>query len=321
MIKLKAIQAFLQTGFDLYYLNKFRFNKLVIELNEYLHPMGLQLDDHLKKRIWSYTLQSAATNRWFTDLRDYKTTMYEQQAALYLGAYTPVYDDLVDDQTMNHQDIKKLQKDQNKENVHHALIYYLYKKLATHLPKNGHFNHYFQLSGQAQTASIRQLKKDSLHWGELQQITFDKGGYATLLYRSILENEIEIKEENAIYQLGATLQLVNDAFDVYKDHQQGLQTLITNTTDINIPAGIFEEQVNTCILAIHDLPYAKNHIERMLWKIKVMLSRGFVCFEQLKALPGASTEFSPENYSRTQLICDMERMKNIRRSLEIASAL
>ena len=52
-----------------------------------------------------------------------------------------------------------------------------------------------------------------------------------------------------------------------------------------------------------------------------MLSRGYVCFEQLKALPAATAAFSPANYSRNQLICDMERMKNIKRSLEIASAL
>ena len=321
MIKPKAIQAFLQTGYDLYVINKFRFNKLVIELNDYLQPMGLKLDEHLKKRIWSYTLQSAATNRWFTDLRGYKTTKNEQQAAIYLGAYTPVYDDLVDDQTMNHDDIERLQTNQYKENIHFALIWYLYKKLETRLPRKGQFKHYFQLSGEAQTASLQQLKKERLHWDDLQKITFDKGGYATLLYRSILENEIEAKEEKAIYQLGAALQLVNDVFDVYKDHQQGLQTCITNTTDIIIPADIFEEKVNTCILAFHDLPYSKIHIERMLWKIKVMLSRGYVCFEQLKALPAATAAFSPAKYSRSQLICDMERMKNIKRSLQIASDL
>ena len=283
--------------------------------------MGLQLDDQLKKRIWSYTLQSAATNRWFTDLRGYKTTKKEQKAAIYLGAYTPVYDDLVDDQTMNHDDIESLQNNQHAGNIHYALIWLLYKKLETHLPKNEQFKHYFQLSGQAQTASLQQLKKERLNWDDLQKITFDKGGYATLLYRSILENEIDTKEVKAIYQLGAALQLVNDVFDVFKDHQQGLQTCITNTIDINIPSGIFEEKVNTCITAFHDLPYSQIHKERLLWKIKVMLSRGYVCFDQLKALPGALYEFSPANYSRSQLICDMERMKNIKRSLHIASAL
>ena len=52
-----------------------------------------------------------------------------------------------------------------------------------------------------------------------------------------------------------------------------------------------------------------------------MLSRGYVCFEQLKALPAATEEFSPAKYSRSQLICDMERMKNIKSSLQRASAL
>ena len=321
MINPKAIQAFLQTGYNLYIVNKIRFNKLVAELDNYLQPMGLQMDEKLKKRIWLYTLQSAATNSWFTDLRGYKTTKDEQQVAIYLGAYTPVYDDLVDDQTMNHDDIERLQRDQFKDNTHYTLIWYLYDKLKLHLPKNGQFKHYFQLSGQAQTASLQQIKKDRLNCDDIQKITFDKGGYATLLYRSILENEIEAKEEKAIYQLGAALQLVNDVFDVYKDHQQGLQTCITNTADINIPADIFEENVNTCILAFNELPYSKIHIERMLWKIKVMLSRGYVCFEQLKALPAATEEFSPVNYSRSQLICDMERLKNIKRSLQIASDL
>ncbi len=283
--------------------------------------MGLILDESLKKRIWLYTLQSAATNRWFTDLRGFATTADEQQAAIYLGAFTPVFDDLVDDRTMNHQDIERLQNHQHTENTHYTLIWYLYKKLKTHLPKDEKFNHYFNLSVQAQTASLQQLKNAPLNGDDLQKITFDKGGYATLLYRSILENNILAKEEYAIYQLGAALQLVNDVFDVYKDHQQGLQTLITNSPDINIAADIFEGQVNTCILAIQDLPYSNIHKEKMLWKIKVMLSRGYVCFKQLKALPAASSEFSPARYTRTQLICDMERIKNIKRSLEIASAL
>src|SRR5690606_7795265 len=122
-------------------------------------------------------------------------------------------------------------------------------------------------------------------------------------------------------ELGASLQLVNDLFDVYKDHQNHIQTLLTTQPDLNFISNLFQEKVQLTISAFNKLSYPPKQKDKMLWLIKIMLSRGFVCLEQLKALPNAMNNFSPKNYSRKQLICDMEKPKNIGRSLVIASEL
>ena len=321
LIRPKAIQAFIKTGYGLYFVNRFRYQRLLSELNAYLQPSGLLLDDQLKKRIWNYTLQSAATNTWFAELRGYKASKMEINAGIYLGAYTPVHDDLVDEHSLDHEAIVQLQEEKNTGNIHYALISFLYKKLKDNIPDIHRFNHYFQLCGEAQTASLQQLNPQSIELPALQKITFDKGGYATLLYRNILQNKLLKGEEDAIYNLGASLQLVNDMFDVYKDHQNHVQTLPSSLPDLNLIATIFKEKVQSTITSFSQLSYPTNQKENMLWLLKIMLSRGFVCLEQLQSLPGALNSFSPGNYTRQQLICDMEKPKNIGRSLAVASKL
>jgi hypothetical protein len=41
----------------------------------------------------------------------------------------------------------------------------------------------------------------------------------------------KVKKQPSIH-LGAILQVLNDLFDIYKDHHNGVQTLVTNTADI-----------------------------------------------------------------------------------------
>ena len=253
MIKPKIIQAFTKTGYELYVINRFRYKRLITELTAYLQPFGFVLDDQLKKRIWTYTLQSSATNTWFSELRGYKPRKMELNAGIYLGAYTPIHDDLVDEHSLGHDAIVQLQQEINTGNMHYVLIWFLYKKLKENLQDVQRFNHYFQLCGQAQTASLQQLSAPLIEMTALQQITFEKGGYATLLYRNILQNISLEGEEDAIYQLGVCLQLINDLFDVYKDHQNHIQTLITTQPDLNSISNLLREKIISTISAFNQL--------------------------------------------------------------------
>jgi hypothetical protein len=54
-----------------------------------------------------------------------------------------------------------------------------------------------------------------------------KGGSSVLFYRTAFSPEVSGKEKILINNLGAMMQLGNDIFDVYKDRESGINTLVT----------------------------------------------------------------------------------------------
>jgi hypothetical protein len=66
------------------------------------------------------------------------------------------------------------------------------------------------------------------------------------------------------------------------------------------------------------LNYQPKQIQKTLNKIITVVSRGCVCLEQLLALQGDNGRFDAGNFTRRELVCDMEKISNIRRSLLIS---
>lgn len=275
------------------------------------------LDDHLRRRIRDYTRLSAITTCWFTSLHDRRPSPDERRLALYMGAFTPMYDDLMDEQGWTHQDIldRPTPSDPTVE-----LVRSLLNQIRQQVAQHALFDQVLDESGRAQNASLAQRQPTPLHQHELLQITRDKGNAFTLIYRVILDHPLMPGEADAIASLGFLLQLTNDLFDIHKDIQNGQQTLVTQTLDMRSIRERWEAELERFGRSWCQIPCKHASIKRSLYQIAILLSRGDQAMHNLIRLQERQGgHFQPEVASRADLICDMERPAHLWASLKWAS--
>lgn len=312
------LKAFISTGAEIFIFNKYHSLVLQNELKSYLKKHNKQLEAGIKNRIKAYTIQSAITNLWFSSLRGYSPDKNELLSGLYVGSSTPIYDDLMDSHHFTHNELNnRVENLKHNDNTSLLLLNYLRQRINDTVKNMDIYQDYLLKLGAAQTQSLRQNSRETLTTDEIRKITYDKGGYATLLYRSLLSNKIIEGEENAIYQLGALLQLTNDIFDIYKDYKNKSQTLASTATNIDLLTEEFLSLKNKVFVLFSRLDYKPPNIQATLYQFMPIISRGRVCLDQLQLLQQQNKSFKIENFKGKQLICDMEKLKNIRKSFQI----
>ncbi len=314
------INAFISLGFEVFVLNRIRNYFLFRELSSCMNEYNKHLPLKLKTRIKSYTRIASLPNLWFSELRGYPLSRDEILANRYLGASTPLFDDLLDHEGYSYREVlEAIGNDKENKNESLVLLKYLNANISPGIKNPELFRHYLQKTAEAQKMSTRQKDNSNLTTEEIRDITYKKGGYATLLYRSVLANELLPGEEEAIYHLGALLQMMNDIFDVYEDHKNEQQTLATVARDIGLLKHEYDGLTEKTLRLFRNVEYQHEKIEKALQKIIPVISRGCVCLEQLLALQGGNKAvFDTGHYTRRELLCDMEKISNIRRSMVIS---
>ncbi len=253
----------------------------------------------------------------FCTLRGKKMSEKERTACTYQGALTGLYDDFFDKTNLTDDQIKSMMNDpfayQPDSSLEKLFIYFL-RKVHEHISDKFLFNKAFNDVFNAQKDSLKQVDP-GLSEEKITEITFRKGGFSLLFYRSAFDHPFVEGEKEAIFQLGALMQLGNDIFDVYKDHQQNIRTLLTINKDIDRVRKVFREQMDKSFKSIKKLPYHKRDKLAFLYKISLGISRCYVCLDQLEALQQKNQNiFDPEKHTGKELICDMEQWINMYRS-------
>ena len=273
------------------------------------------------QRIHFYTTQSAITNDWFATLRGNKITAIEKERALFMGALTPLVDDLNDELKLGANQIwEMVESTENSELTNILLAKHIYTK-RQELGSNRILNQ-CDKALKAQEKSIQQLGDRLLSAEELNNIAYEKGGAATLLYRMALENDLKPEEKSAVMELGYLLQLTNDLFDIYKDLQNKQQTIYTNFPNCEALHQYYVEQIDCVFNSFNSLSYDKNCIDAFLKKISLIISRGLVASNQLREFQQKNGKaFKLQKCKRKELICDMDNLKNIIKSIKYSVKL
>ncbi|NOZ45424.1 MAG: hypothetical protein GXO79_01430 [Chlorobi bacterium] len=237
----------------------------------------------------------------------------ERFTSTYMGIISCLFDDFFDLKGLDRQEIKELM---NRENAQQkiaevSLFEYFRNRILKNIKNYELLNEITQKIYFAQVGSQKQ-KSNELNENDLKNITFNKGGYSFIFYALPFFNELNETEQNAIFNMGALYQLENDIFDVYTDNMNGVKTLITEALHISIIKKIYNSQLQVTISAFKKLPYKSQNIQKFLINNLLIISRGEVCLNQLQKLADKTAgKFCIENYSRKELICDMEKMSNI----------
>lgn len=308
---LAVLKTYLSLAYKVYVVNSKHTSSLFRELERVL---GRALDDGIRRRIAFYTIQSFICASWTCALRGYALSKEEIKRIVCLGAITPLVDDLTDQFKLKSEEILGVLKSstENQKNDQWALAKYLFDQLMVDCPPD--FPQLFEEALIAQDASLKQLEKERLSDKELASISRAKGGTFVVLYRAVIEPRLQSGEKEALMTLGYILQQVNDMFDIYKDGQNGQQTLFTNSTDINRNYQDYQKYLSLLMNQFLALGFEKSRIKKCLLEISTVTSRGLVCLDQLTSLQNDSDSFDPRNFSRNQLICDMEKANNLIKS-------
>ncbi|UJH92379.1 hypothetical protein LZ575_07590 [Antarcticibacterium sp. 1MA-6-2] len=101
----------------------------------------------------------------------------------------------------------------------------------------------------------------------------------------------------------------NDIFDVWEDHQSGINTAATGCTDVRELRQTFSERFQRCFSLAYETDYAEKNVQKFLKICSLALARVYVCLDQFIELQKTTgSRFSIDSYTRKQLICDMQKL-------------
>lgn len=295
--------------------NKPYVSSIIIQLNQLLHERNFEsLSQAECKRIRFYCNQCACAASIFKQLIGDKPTKNEILAACYFGIGVMFQDDLTDNPNYHYQSFMARMRSSEKvvlDNRMEWLVWYAHRYILKFKKDDKDFLAIIDEAEAAQAKSRAQLG-GKLSEKELFDIIALKGGSSTYFVRALLAPKAVAAEKKWIYDLGELLQWTNDAFDIYKDHVEGIQNLFNDQTDLLPRRNIMEQKIHQLKADLFQLNFNQKN-KQLVWEMFFsIISRGLISLDQAINLQvSANGVFNVANYSRSALVCDMEKPKNI----------
>lgn len=278
------------------------------------------------KKIRSYYgyAVAAVAGEGFCLLRGKPMTHRERSALTYLGAVTGLGDDFFDEKRASAEHIMQLIQDPREDLANSSFEVFavrLWKKALGFVDDPEALIASFSEVYQAQINSIQQ-EDPKISDTDLRQITMFKGGSSIQFYRHAFSDPVTERERPMLFLLGGIGQLENDLFDVYKDLQDGIQTLVTREKNLDRLRKEYYMLITRFINGVNGTSYPAKGKKRFIEYSMLIMARGLVCLDYLDlAAKKSSGKFTPASYSRTDLVCDMGNIRNILKNLHYFAQL
>jgi len=288
-------------------------SNLIEKLQDCLSAQGLSLCRDDLKRISYYIVLNRIMISSFAILRGERLTTREKYLGSLMGAFTPVYDDLMDDDFFTHEETRAfMQGDISDTNSSKQwLIAFLYDEISSIHPSIDLFDRYFDQAGIAQDRSINEQKDRTTSLEATRDITYQKGGNFCLLFRSGLFHDWLEGEESALYLLGGMTQYVDDIFDLQKDVTDSTYTIPAKILSVDNIRADYKRSISRCYNAFLETAYKKSNIKKF-WSIQYLtLSRGFVAMDHFSNSPVIESIEMITSLDRQMLVVDMEKIQNV----------
>ncbi|CAN5191869.1 hypothetical protein BH23BAC2_BH23BAC2_21920 [soil metagenome] len=300
---------------NVYRQKRFIKEKLAKDLEPFKRRMDAGLSEKDLKKITSYYALGvpAILGESLCILRGLPMTKNERMCLTYLGGISGLLDDLFDDPEKEaaHLESFILKPEVSASyKIHEYLLIYLYQKGLSFSPKPEKIKEQATKVFKAQQKSEAQKLK-VVSGAIIKDLTCSKGGSSFIFYRLCLEHELSREEEDLLFHLGGVMQLGNDIFDVWEDHQSQTTTAATGTKDIQTLRKFFITELEKTGELAWSTYYKKKDIEKFLQIVHLALARVFVCLDQFEKLQiSTGNTFCIEKYTRKQTICDMQKPAN-----------
>lgn len=306
----------------------FRFQKTQnkftkFSIDKFLLPFEQQYQSKINvdtlRRIREYYSKAVPlTCAAYASIYGRNLTPQERENASLAGIITPLIDDFTDKYRLTIQQVEHLVafSGGHPAHVEEAIV----KSILNHLIKNvtspeGTLKE-FNRTLAAQHESEKQLSSD-LPENEILRITFEKGGASLLLFHYLIEEIPGRQMIDVINQMGGTLQLGNDIFDVYADLHEGVKTIPTSCQDLTRLENLYLAECIKFYQMATCLNHKKKDLELFITFFTMLLARGMVALTQLSRLQRklGGGPLSKHRVERKLLISDMEKPANLLRAI------
>lgn len=301
--------------------------KALQQATNYLHNIEQKFSGKFdevtfNKIVKSYSLWLPMVTDNFARLFGNYASTTEQERTIHYFICSSVFDNFFDNKllsvqqieniTFNYQSFQPQTFDEGASlHSHLFLLNYIFSKEEYLSVLRKEFN--------AQVASLNQFNQN-ISDEEIQHITFEKGGNAVLMCYYYTDVEGTVEERNCWYALGTLIQLSNDLFDIYKDLQEGVETLATRCIDAYQLEKMFLHQVEILKQNIQRLPCNKSHQQNFSTSVSSSYVLGLIAIDNLKRIQFNHNNHLPslKSLSRKELIIDMEKLSNIFKGIKFA---
>lgn len=269
--------------------------------------------DARRNIINSYSIYVPMIVRAFSNLRGRGVSDAERERMLHYFMCSTTFDDFTDRAELTSQELYNIaytpesfvpQRIEERIFLHaHLLLNSFVKHASYGEATRGLF--------QAQIDSALQTD-NSITDADLHRVTIGKGSYAVLLCSFYLDEEVSPAERQCWFYLGGIIQLTNDLFDIWKDLQNGVQTLPVRMRDAHAFHEFFMGMVNNLEAEINALSISTERKQQFLLDMMAICSFGEFAVFRLQALQQGSAQLPDfKDLPRKAFIVDMEKLSSI----------
>ena len=298
---------------------RFLKDQLPVLLAEVLPGNQAFSASHIKRitKYWQLGLNVVCKSLY--DLTGKKLQPDEHKRIILLSVFGPLFDDLFDDKLLDHDQIELLVAKPEAYvpiNETDDLVTKLYLEILRLTPRRQEFIAHLQHVFYWQKESLKQLN-DTITESALYQITYKKSYYAVLLYCAVLDYYPSQEILEMLYPVAGLMQLTNDAFDVWKDVQNGVYTLPNLYRNFNQLQQQFMTETASINNTLWQLPYPAKAKQTYAITIHALPAMGWMALEQLKSVTKDISTFAAlSTMSRKTLVCDMDSIQQKRKWLK-----
>jgi hypothetical protein len=287
-------------------------NFLSPKLNQYLGDTSLLPEDIQKIKKYYGFGSVFLVGEAIAGLHQQGLSGNNRQNLTLLASLTGIFDDFFDKNELNEEEIKNLlihYKTLTPKNNKQKLAIDFYAQCIENADFAQEIKQHALLVYEAQKNSVAQ-KNPHISLSNTLQISDIKGGVSMLLYRFCINLPLQNQEQEILYKAGEIFQLCNDIFDVHKDIQEGITTVVHKAKNSQQIQQILNEKIAQLKKLVQQSNFSPNGQQLFLALINVAIARTQVCLNQLQKAQKHYPTFNLNQWERKHLVCDMETPKN-----------
>lgn len=267
-----------------------------------------------KKILFYYSLMVPAICDAFLQLHNRKTNHRERERLLHYFLCTSIFDNFFDRNELTDDEIFNITFNPQKwqpKNFNESISLNSHNLLSSFVKDKTYYKGILKKVYDVQVASRKQFD-ENITYQELEHITIEKGGNAVLLTALFLDHQSNAIELEARFILGAIIQFVNDLYDIYRDLQNGIETIPTRLTSIEPFKTNYLQLVTKLKDKLNEIDASSNNKLSLKISLMSICALGIIAIEQLEKLQDNSHQLpNLKTVARKSLIIDMEKFSNL----------
>jgi hypothetical protein len=299
--------------------------QLLKEVKPKFQNWDVLIDAENQRRMRGYILIQTLWTAGFCLLRGERIKDNELKAIVNISALAPLYDDFFDKVEMPSQKIHALVNtpfDYKPDSE----IEMLFLEFSKRIHENVHDVPFYLENAEnvfkAQYESKKLVSENLLDRDFVREVAFNKGGKTVICMCNLLNEKLSNEEYKLMHQLGGVAQYLDDIFDLREDYLEGRQTLANPIQNASSLKRSFLDEIKNFKRNLEISAYAKSDKMAFFVPISYILGATLLCTRRYELLEQKTNgEFKIEEYSREDLVVDMDLWSNRIKAFKLSLTL